>query len=57
MTEFLAMGGYALYVWSSYVVALGILGMVGIRAFTRARTRRADLKIMQAQLDAERDRA
>ena len=52
MGEFLHMGGYAPYVWSSY--GLGVLFLVGmlLTSLRRLRTRQADL----ARLEAARPR-
>jgi heme exporter protein D len=52
MVEFLHMGGYAPYVWSSY--GLGALFLVGmlLTSLRRLRTRRDDL----ARLEAARPR-
>jgi heme exporter protein D len=47
MTEFLAMGGYAVFVWPSYAVsALVLVGLVWLsrRAARRARARLAVLE-------------
>lgn len=42
-STFIDMGGYAVFVWSSY--ALALLGLVGVLTFTRraVRTRQAEL--------------
>lgn len=33
--QFFAMGGYAFYVWSAYILAIGILGCVYVQACLR----------------------
>ena len=59
MSEFLSMGGYAVYVWSAYgLVALGVAVLVGF-----ALKRRADANALLARVqlmeraEAEPDRA
>ena len=51
MKEFFAMGGYAVWVWSSYAVALGALAAVGVRSALRARANRAALAALRARLE------
>lgn len=53
MKEFFAMGGYAVWVWSSYAVALGALAAVGVRSALRARANRAALAALRARLERE----
>ncbi len=50
MTDFFAMGGYAVWVWSSYAVALAVPAAIGIHAAIRARARRAALAALQERL-------
>lgn len=50
MSAFFAMGGYAVWVWSSYAVALGALTAVGVRSALRARANRAALEALRARL-------
>ena len=57
MSEFLAMGGYAVFVWSSYAVAAAVLAALGIHAAARARARRAALEAVRAQLADDGGRA
>ena len=56
MSAFLAMGGYAVWVWSAYAVALGGLAALGAHALVRARARRAALEELQARLGRVRGR-
>ena len=49
---FLAMGGYAQFIWPSYGVALVVLGALALSAVRRLRRSEADL----AALDAGRPR-
>ena len=49
--EFLAMGGYATYVWSSF----GLAALIVIVEVVQARQRRAEvLRSLRAQFEAER---
>ena len=50
MSAFFAMGGYAVWVWSSYAVAFGALTAVGVRSALRARANRAALEALRARL-------
>lgn len=56
MSEFLAMGGYAAYVWSAFAIA-GLL-MIGLFVQSRysARRREAELLALRARLREERPR-
>ena len=47
---FLAMGGYATFVWSAYAVAAAVLIGLATTAIFRGRARRAELETLQAQL-------
>jgi len=57
MSEFLHMGGYAVYVWSAYGVAVVVL--VGLVVWTLASLRRAsaDLADLEAMAPRRRRRA
>ncbi len=48
-SEFFAMGGYGLYVWGSYVVAL--VCMVGEPLLVALRHRRARAAVLQTDID------
>lgn len=50
MSAFLAMGGYAVYVWSSYAIAFAALGGIAVHAALRARARRAALGELRERL-------
>lgn len=54
MSAFLAMGGYAVWVWSSYAVALSVLAAVGVHAALSARARRRELDALRARLSSPR---
>lgn len=56
MSGFLAMGGYAVWVWSSYAVAAAVLAALGIHAALRARSRRAALEALEQRLGPASDR-
>ena len=56
MSAFFAMGGYAVYVWSSYVIALGVLAAIAIHSTLRARARRAALRKLRERLGGGRRR-
>jgi len=49
MSDFLAMGGYAAYVWPAYGVALVILGGFTINAVLRYRSAARALDALQAR--------
>lgn len=57
MSAFLAMGGYAVWVWSAYAVALSVLAAVGAHAALSARARRRELDALRARLSARAGRA
>lgn len=57
MSAFLAMGGYAVWVWSAYAVALSVLAAVGVHAALSARARRRELDALRARLSARAGRA
>ena len=54
MSDFLAMGGYAAYVWWSYGITAAVL--IGLAAFAIqcGRARRAELEELQARLGPSR---
>ena len=49
MAEFLAMGGYAFYVWPAYGAALIIIGFFTVAAITRYRTAQRRLAAIQGK--------
>ncbi len=57
MSDFLAMGGYAAYVWSAFAIAVAL--MVGLFAQSRqaARRREAELAELRLQVRPQRARA
>jgi heme exporter protein D len=52
--EFLAMGGYAQFVWPAYGVALVLLAGLALHAARRRRLRRAELEALEARLGPRR---
>lgn len=54
MAEFLAMGGYGAYVWSSYAIAALVLG---INALLARRAERAALHTLARDLNGDDDDA
>lgn len=48
IADYLAMGGYAAYVWSSYALALIILGGCAFLSWRRARVTAARLETLRA---------
>ena len=48
MSEFLNMGGYALYVWGSYGAAVVIIGGLSFLSWRRLRASAARLETMRA---------
>jgi heme exporter protein D len=53
MMEFLAMGGYAAYVWPSYAVAFLVLSAFAVNAVTRYRAAARELDQLQARRPGE----
>jgi heme exporter protein D len=49
MTEFLAMGGYAAYVWPAYGAALIVLGGLTVNAVLRYRSAERQLASLNAR--------
>ena len=49
MSEFLAMGGYAAYVWPAYGAALLVLGGFTVNAVLRYRAATRELEMLQAR--------
>jgi heme exporter protein D len=49
VSEFLAMGGYAIYVWSSYAIAVVVLGL---NAILPVRTERREIAELQRAINA-----
>ena len=47
MTEFLAMGGYAAYVWTAYGVAVVVLVGLTVTTLARRRSSRRDLEALE----------
>ncbi|MGO1076138.1 heme exporter protein CcmD [Inquilinus sp. CA228] len=56
MTEFFAMGGYALYVWTAYGAALVVLVGLTVATLARRRSSRRSLEALE-QLNGRRRRA
>lgn len=48
-SEFFAMGGYAPYVWPSYLIAAGILGVLLILSLRNLRRNETTLKMLRAE--------
>ena len=46
--SFFAMGGYAVFVWPSYILTLVVLALLAIASFRAQRKRSARLKDLQA---------
>lgn len=55
MSEFLSMGGYAIYVWTSYAVVAGVLtlGMVMPMRTGRALRRRLRIRYRQGRTPSD----
>jgi heme exporter protein D len=56
MTEFLAMGGYAAYVWTAYGAAVVVLVGLTVATLARRRSSRRNLEALE-QLNGRRRRA
>lgn len=54
MLEFLAMGGYAAYVWPSWLTGVALI--VGITLFSRRKLARAQQKLTQLTTLSEQER-
>jgi heme exporter protein D len=48
LASFLAMGGYAVFVWPSYILTLVVLVILAFASFRASRKRSARLKDLQA---------
>ena len=48
-SEFFAMGGYAPYVWPSYLIAAGILGILLVLSLRNLRRNETTLKMLRAE--------
>ncbi|HEY1795007.1 MAG TPA: heme exporter protein CcmD [Stellaceae bacterium] len=49
MSRYLAMGGYAAFVWPAYAVALVVLGGIAIQSWRRYRASRRALDRLQRE--------
>jgi heme exporter protein D len=52
MNEFLAMGGYAAYVWPAYLFAAAIIGGLAIQTLAQWRKAQARLRALENDADA-----
>lgn len=57
MAEFLAMGGYAAYVWTAFAIACGLMVGLFVQSLHAARRREAELTELRATLRPQRQRA
>jgi heme exporter protein D len=53
MATFLNMGGYALFVWPSYIVSIAVLVFLGVSAYRFLRTQEAALREMEESLSGK----
>jgi len=56
LRDFLEMGGYAAYVWSSYAVVFVLLGGMLIASVAGVRARDRELKALEEQVGGRRKR-
>ena len=56
MSDFLAMGGYAAYVWSAFAVVLVLMGGLFLQSRQAARRREAELAELRLQVRPQRAR-
>ena len=56
MSDFLAMGGYATYVWSAFAVVLVLMGGLFLQSRQAARRREAELAELRLQVRPQRAR-
>jgi heme exporter protein D len=54
LTDYLAMGGYAAYVWSAFSIALALMMGLFFQSRRMARRREAELTDLRARLRPER---
>jgi len=57
VTEFLAMGGYAAYVWSAFSIAFLLMGGLFLQSRDAARRREADLEELRTRVRPQRRQA
>ncbi len=48
MSEFLAMGGYAAFVWPSYAIGVGGIALLALVSFRQWRAAKAELARLEA---------
>ncbi len=56
MIEYLAMGGYAAYVWSAFGIALALMAGLFVQSRHAARRREVELELLRAQVRPRRAR-
>ncbi|MBO6559349.1 MAG: heme exporter protein CcmD [Nisaea sp.] len=56
LRDFLEMGGYATYVWSSYAVVLVVLAGMLIASLNALRARDSELKALEERVGGRRQR-
>ena len=49
MSDFFAMGGYAFYVWSSWIIGVAILAGITWHSLNRAKLVQMELEILENQ--------
>jgi heme exporter protein D len=49
MRSYLAMGGYAAFVWPAYAIALAVLGGITVQSWRRYRASRRALDLLQRE--------
>jgi heme exporter protein D len=54
--EFLAMGGYAAYVWSAFAIAIALMGGLFVQSRHAARQREGELAELRRQVRPQRPR-
>lgn len=56
MAAFLTMGGYALFVWPSYIVSIIVLVLLGVSAYRFLHAQEAALREMQESLSGKAEK-
>jgi heme exporter protein D len=56
LTDYLAMGGYAAYVWSAFAIAFALMGGLFLQSRHAARRREAELAELRRQVRPQRAR-
>jgi len=56
MADFLNMGGYAVFVWPSYILSIAVLVLLGVMAYRFLHAQEEALKEIEDSLSGKADR-